>query len=114
MQEKYCPKGKINLKELNENCLIEAEFLDLQGDVVLPSYALLQQLPGGVNHVQHLGHRKLLLCTKNVDFMFLCGGHVLFTVKDGNLQEFHGAPHFAQTCSNITKSRNLEPEDEGG
>ena len=103
MQEKYCPKGKINLKELNENCLIEAEFLDLQGDVVLPSYALLQQLPGGVNHVQHLGHRQLLLRTKYVDFMFICRGQVVFTVNDVNVQESHGAPHYAQTCSNITK-----------
>ena len=114
MQEKYCSKGKINLKELNENCLIETEFLDLQGDVVLPSYALLQQLPGGVNHVQHLGHRKLLLCTKNADFLFICRGQFLFTGKYGNLKEFHGAPHYAQSCSNITKSRNLEPEEGGG
>ena len=31
-----------------------SELQDLQGDVVLPVHALLQQLPGGVNQVQNL------------------------------------------------------------
>ena len=41
-------------------CLI-SELQDLQSDVVLPVHALLQQLSGGVNQVQHLRGGDILL-----------------------------------------------------
>ena len=62
-------------------CFI-SELQDLQSDVVLPVHALLQQLSGGVNQVQHLRVGDILLELNHKTLLTTRAGHRSSGVTD--------------------------------